>query len=177
MGRLTWLTLGFLLVASGTPAQAPDSGSSGETSELGSEPITVIPRPPPADPLKVALGERLFADRRLSHDGALACSSCHDVSTNGAGKNMRTTPKAGSAAPLNVPTVFNAALSFRLNWEGNVRTLEAQAEASLADPANMASSIAEVLSKLNADPRSVTEFGAAYGRPPDRANLLDAIAS
>ncbi len=28
--------------------------------------------------------------------------------------------------PFNTLTVFNAALSFRLNWEGNFRTLEAQ---------------------------------------------------
>ena len=48
------------------------------------EPITPIPPPPAADPLKLKLGERLFGDPRLSGDGKLSCSSCHDLRTNGA---------------------------------------------------------------------------------------------
>jgi cytochrome c peroxidase len=79
--------------------------------------------------------------------------------------------------PLTTLTVFNAALNFRLNWEGNCRTLEAQAESSLASPANMASSVDEVVAKLNADPEMTSEFKAAYGRVPDRTSLLDAIAT
>jgi cytochrome c peroxidase len=41
----------------------------------------------------------------------------------------------------------------------------------------MASSVDEVLKKLNADPSMVRQFINAYGRSPDRANLLDAIAT
>ena len=58
------------------------------------------------------------------------------------------------STPFTVVTVFYAALSFRLNWEGNYRTLEAQAEASIENKAHMDSSIAEVLRKLNAEPKS-----------------------
>lgn len=73
-------------------------------------------------------------------------------------------------------TVFNAALSFRQNWEGNCRTLEEQAEFSLKNPA-MATSVDEVLGKLKIDPNMVTQFWGAYRRGPDRASLLDAIAT
>jgi cytochrome c peroxidase len=79
--------------------------------------------------------------------------------------------------PSTTLTVFNAALSFRLNWEGNFRTLEAQAESSLENPPNMATSVDEVLTKLNADPEVANQFEAAYGHAPDRASLLDAIAT
>jgi cytochrome c peroxidase len=79
--------------------------------------------------------------------------------------------------PFTTLTVLNAALNSRLNWEGNFRTLEAQAESSLTNPANMATSVDEVLDKLRADPAVVTQFEAAYGREPDRGNLLDAIAT
>jgi cytochrome c peroxidase len=41
----------------------------------------------------------------------------------------------------------------------------------------MATSVAEVLGKLTADPEVVNQFRDAYGRPPDRTNLLDAIAT
>jgi cytochrome c peroxidase len=137
------------------------------------EPITPVPQPPPADPVKLALGASLFADQRLSHDGSLACSSCHDVHTNGADDGRRN----GSKMPLTTLSVFNAALSFRLNWEGNFRTLEAEAQSALESPPLMNTSVAEVLKKLKNDPKEVKQFRHAYGHAPDRESLLDAIAT
>jgi cytochrome c peroxidase len=64
-----------------------------------------------------------------------------------------------------------------LNWEGNFRTLEAQAASSLENPANMATSVDEVLARLNPDQEVTNQFEAAYGHAPDRASLLDAIAT
>jgi cytochrome c peroxidase len=78
---------------------------------------------------------------------------------------------------FNTPTVFNAALNFRLNWEGKFRSLEQGAEHSLRNPAIMASSADEVVSKLGADPEVVQQFRDAYGRVPDIAAVLDAIAA
>jgi cytochrome c peroxidase len=141
------------------------------------EPITPIPSPPAANPLKLALGESLFEDRRLSHDETLACSSCHDIRTNGADDGRRKLARDGSKLAFNILTVFNAALNFRLNWEGNFRALEAHIESSLENPANMGTSVDEVLEKLNADPNVVRKFSQAYGRTPDRTSLLDAIAT
>jgi cytochrome c peroxidase len=135
-----------------------------------------VPPPPAANPLKLALGERLFADPRLSHDGSLTCSSCHDMHSNGADGKKQRVARDGSMPPFNTPTVFNAALSFRLNWEGNFRSLEAHTESSLGDAANMATNANEVLEKLNGDPEMVRQFTQAYGHPPDRTSLLDAIA-
>jgi cytochrome c peroxidase len=82
----------------------------------------------------------------------------------------------GRPFPLNTPTIFNAALNFRLNWAGNFRSLESQAERALSNPGIMASSADEVVRKLRADPETVRQFRDAYGREPDVAALLDAIA-
>jgi cytochrome c peroxidase len=165
---IVWLTLGAAACAAG-PDAPPPTGTDAA--------ITPVPQPPPANPLKVALGERLFNDRRLSHDDKLACSSCHDVRTNGADASHRITAHAGSPMAFTVLSVFNAALNLRLNWEGNVRTLEGQTDSSLENRAAMGSSVDEVLHKLDADPGIVQQFDAAYGRPPDRSGLLDAIAT
>jgi cytochrome c peroxidase len=175
--RLAWICLALLPLASGAFAQAPDPAGPGRTPIAEQEPITPIPQPPAADPLKLALGETLFGDHRLSHDGSLACSSCHDIHTNGADDGRRTTARDGSPLPFNTLTVFNAALSFRLNWEGNFRSLQAHTESSLENHANMATSTEEVLKKLKADPKVVRQFNDAYGRAPDRTSLLDAIAT
>jgi cytochrome c peroxidase len=174
---LAWLCVLLCLLKGSTAALAATPPPSAPQSAAQPQPITPIPQPPAADPRKLALGESLFHDHRLSHDGSLACDSCHDLTTNGAASNRRTTARNGSKLPFTVLTVFNAALSFRLNWEGNYRTLEAQAQSSLENPANMATSVDEVLGKLRADPKTVQLFWEAYRQPPDRANMLDALAT
>ncbi|MGH6880527.1 cytochrome-c peroxidase [Hypericibacter sp.] len=141
------------------------------------EPITPIPLPPAADPQKLALGKRLFEDPRLSQDGTRTCISCHNTRANGASGNRLDTGRDGSPLPLNTLSVFNAALSFRLSWQGSFRTLESQAEASLESPAVMATNANDVAARLADDPEMVRQFTAAYGHGPDRTSLLDAIAT
>ena len=146
-------------------------------STVADEPITPIPGPPTIDPLKIKLGERLFGDPRLSHDNSRSCSSCHDLGTNGASTKSHDVGLDGSSLPLNTLTVFNAALNFRLGWEGKIRTLEADTEALLDSRQIMGTSIPEVVEKLDADPSMRREFAAVYGRGPDASNVVDAIAS
>ena len=176
--RRRWVgrCLAVLLVITGSAA-ASLAQTPGQQAPADQEPITPVPLPPVADPEKLALGERLFADRRLSRDRSRSCLSCHDISTNGASSNQIDEAFDGSKLPLNTPTVFNAALSFRLNWQGQPRSLEAQAETLLENPSVTGTSIDEVVGKLSADPDTVRQFRAAYGHGPDRASLLDAIAT
>jgi cytochrome c peroxidase len=143
----------------------------------GQEPITAIPVAPAQDPRRVALGEQLFHDVRLSHDSTHSCWSCHDTRTNGASANTRDVTPQGEPLRLNTLTIFNAALNFRLNWEGNFRSLEREAEQALGNPNTMASSVEEILARLRADPEVVKQFREAYGRGPDRDSLLDAIVT
>ena len=146
-------------------------------SIISEEPITPIPSLPPIDPLKVRLGERLFGDPRLSRDNSRSCSSCHDLGSNGATKVSHDSGFDGSSLPLNTPTVFNAALSFRFGWEGKMRTIEADVKASLQNPQIMGADIAELAEKLDANSGLRREFMAAYGRSPDTKNVVDALVS
>jgi cytochrome c peroxidase len=154
------------------PLEPPESDST-----VAEEPITPIPEPPPADTLKVKLGERLFGDPRLSRDNSRSCSSCHDLRTNGASLRSQDVGRDGSSLPLNTLTIFNAALNFRFGWEGKFRSLESNAKAALESPQLMGSNIFELAEKLAADPGLRQEFIAAYGSGPDSRNILDAIVS
>ena len=62
--------LALLLVITITMGTASGSQRPGPQAATEQEPITPVPSPPPADPLKLVLGERLFADPRLSGDGS-----------------------------------------------------------------------------------------------------------
>jgi len=178
-GRSRWICIGIIslcmagMIAATAVAQAPsDLLKKKDGPVADQEPITAIPAPPSADPLKLALGERLFSDPRLSGSGRLACSSCHDIRTNGARPNDGTVSR-----PFDTLTVFNAVLNFRLNWEGNFRSPAAQLVSLLENPVNMRSSVEDVVRKLKADPGIVDQFRAAYGGEPDRERFLDAMVT
>jgi cytochrome c peroxidase len=141
------------------------------------EPITPIVEFVAVDPSKVKLGERLFSDPRLSRDNTRSCSSCHDISTNGASKNRHDTGLDGTSLQLNTSTVFNASLSFRVGWEGKFRTLESHAVASLKSPQTLGASIPDIVARLDADADLRREFVAAYDHEPDAENVLDALSN
>jgi cytochrome c peroxidase len=176
----SWLFAGFLasslsVLLSGAPAAvAPPPSDMLRVQAAGEEPITPIPAAPTADPQKLALGERLFNDPRLSAAGDVACSSCHDLRTNGADGTEHRAEKDATGTKFNILTVFNSALSFRLTWRGRFHDLAEQAEASIE---SMHSNLAEVAQRLDADPETVSQFRVAYGRDPDRDSILDAIAT
>jgi cytochrome c peroxidase len=178
---LTWLrTVAVFVLISGClqySSAGPQPLGPAPVSNGADEPITAISTPPRIDPLKVKLGERLFDDPRLSHDNSRSCSSCHDLTTNGASPRQRDIGLDGTELPFNTLTVFNAALSFRYGWEGKVRTAESDIRSSLANPKIMASSPTEIADKLDADPEMRNRFIAAYGRRPDADNVVDALTS
>lgn len=118
----------------------------------------------------------MFGDRRLSRGNTHSCSTCHDLKTNGASANARDATADGRELALNTLSVFNAALSFRLNWEGKFRSLETLAEGVLTNAAIMGAKPDKVVGKLRADPDMVRQFYEAYQRPPDVAALRDALA-
>jgi cytochrome c peroxidase len=171
------LVVQLAVLVGGLPARSSDSDVPSAMPAATDEPITPIPQAPAADPLKVKLGERLFKDPRLSRDGTRACVSCHDTQTNGAKPPARDIAHEGPESAFDTVTVFNAALNFRLNWEGNFRTLEAHTLSSLESPGGLQSPINDVVAKLAADTESTDQFLLAYGHKPDPPSLLDAVAT
>jgi cytochrome c peroxidase len=147
------------------------------SNPLGAEPITPVPSDIAVDAEKVRLGEMLFQDVRLSRGDVLACASCHVLAEGGDDNRARSAGSDGEPLNFNAPTVFNAALNFRLNWRGNFRTLEKQNEAVLLEPDLMNTTWEELLAKLRADEAYQEAFAAVYGSDPAPAHVLDALAT
>ena len=53
---------------------------------------------------KVALGQRLFFDTRLSGDGTVSCASCHSFDHGGAEPRATSLGIGGAIGPINAPT-------------------------------------------------------------------------
>ncbi|MBY0467089.1 MAG: cytochrome-c peroxidase, partial [Burkholderiales bacterium] len=139
--------------------------------------LVPLPEAPvvPAD--KVALGERLFADKRLSADGTVACLSCHNLKSGGADGLRTAVGVQGRTGTVNSPTVFNAHLNFVQFWDGRARTLAEQAAGPIQNPLEMASNWPDVLAMLRADPVYVAQFQASYGGEVSARTVTDAIAT
>jgi cytochrome c peroxidase len=85
---------------------------------------------------KVALGQKLYFDTRLSTDGTVACATCHDPRHGFADpRDAKTSAGVGGAlGTRNAPTVLNAAFLASQFWDGREPTLEAQAVQPLINP-------------------------------------------
>jgi cytochrome c peroxidase len=142
------------------------------------EPIRPLPTDTKLDPRKVALGQRLFNDKRLSRDNSLSCASCHDLGKGGADGRVTAPGIGGAKGLVNVPTVFNSSLNFRQHWDGIAASLEDQVKQPIHNPVEMGSSWAEVIAKLAKDAPLAEEFGKVYpAGAVQPANVADAIAT
>lgn len=96
-----------------------------------------IPADNPSTAAKVALGEQLFSDKRLSLDGTLSCATCHDPASAFAEHNARAVGLNGRAGARNAPTLLNAMFRPAQFWDGRASSLEEQLTQPLVNPAEM----------------------------------------
>ena len=141
------------------------------------EPIAPLPLSSARDPKRVALGERLFNDVRLSHDDKRSCAVCHPLEQGGMDGLPRAV-SAGAARQLrNTPTIFNVGFNASFNWDGISNSLETQVEIVLLNPNLMNMTWPELLAKLRADAGYVAGFNSAYSQGLTQANVTEALAS
>jgi cytochrome c peroxidase len=138
----------------------------------------LIPADNPQTPAKVALGERLFFDRRLSADGTVACSTCHDPArafTDGLPTSIGV---KGATGQRNAPTVLNALYDKTQFWDGRVSTLEEQAALPIINSVEMGQpNLDAAVARVAADKTYQSEFRSVFGREVNGPDLLRAIAA
>jgi len=143
-------------------------------------PPVPIPAANPLTAAKVALGRKLFYDRRLSLNGTMSCAMCH-VPEQGFTSNELATAVGieGRTVRRNAPTVLNAAYLTRLFHDGREYNLEQQVWGPLLAPNEMGNpSVGTVIRRLQelADYRE--PFSAAFGgRGPSMDTVGEALAS
>jgi cytochrome c peroxidase len=155
---------------------APERAGEWRSSRTA-EPLAPIPQHVPLDADRVALGERLFHEPRLSGDGTVACSSCHALDRGGVDRLPRSVGVRGGVGEVNAPTVLNSGFSFRQFWDGRAATLEEQVDGPTHNPLEMASSWPEIIQKLATSADYASEFARIYGDGITPDNVRDAIAT
>jgi cytochrome c peroxidase len=82
----------------------------------------------------VELGRMLFFDPRLTIDGNMSCSSCHQPAFYGTDALPRGIGVKQRPHPHNVPTVLNAGELNIIHWRGDRDSLEDQAAKAVTSP-------------------------------------------
>jgi len=132
---------------------------------------------------RVALGERLYFDKRLSINDSQSCSSCHRLKNGFAGvDNLPTSPGArNEAGTRNSPTVLNAGWQDSQFWDGRAEDLVEQAKGPILNPIEMGMPDEQSVEKKL---RAITEYQHAFASafPGDNPaisyqNIAEAIAA
>lgn len=118
--------------------------------------------PPAIDPARVALGERLFFDPRLSRSNLLACISCHRPAHGFADTQPVSAGHDGRLGKRNAPTILGAAHAAALFWDGRAASLEEQALGPISHPDEMAMPLDELPAKLAALSGYADAFAQAF---------------
>ena len=136
-----------------------------------------IPPDNPQMPEKIVLSEKLFFDGRLSADGTVACSTCHDPArafTDG----RPTSIGIGGVGQRNAPIILNALYNKAQFWDGRAKTLEEQAALPIVNPIEMGQpSMHAAVSRIVAIEEYQQAFRQVFGGAPNGPDLVRAIAS
>src|SRR5229473_3306801 len=138
----------------------------------------IIPPDNPQTREKIALGQKLFFDGRLSADGTVACSTCHDPArafTDGRPASIGINGRVGQR---NAPTILNALYNKTQFWDGRVKTLEDQAALPIVNSVEMGQpTLDAAVARIGAIGEYQQAFRRVFGRAPTAQDLQRAIAS
>jgi cytochrome c peroxidase len=129
-------------------------------------------------PARVALGQKLFFEPRLSGDGTVACATCHNPARAFTDGRPTSIGIHGRVGQRNAPTVLNALYNKHQFWDGRVDTLEQQAALPITNPMEMGSaSVADAVLRIAADEDYQSRFMQAFGSGVNEQDMQRAIAA
>jgi cytochrome c peroxidase len=126
-------------------------------------------------PAAIALGERLFFEKRLSIDGSLSCASCHPAEL--AFADGRARGQGREALDRNTPSLWNAVHERWYGWDGAADSLWSQAIRPIVDAREMAANAPHVHATIAGDGELACRYAQAFGQAPagdDEAVLVNA---
>ena len=141
---------------------------AGTAINLNAAPLGLPPVPIPADnpqtPEKIALGDQLFHDKRISADGKVSCATCHQESKGFTDHKRVSEGFNQLTGTRNAPTVINAAYMKTLFLDGREPDLEGQSTQPPVNPVEggLPDHDAE-LEIIRSDPDYVKTFKAVFG--------------
>lgn len=133
----------------------------------------------PGREARVALGARLFGEKRLSADHRMSCASCHEPAKGFVDERRRAQSASGKQGALNTPPIWNVAWAERLGWAGTVTSLEQMIRLMIEDDAGMDGTAEAAAVWMSRDKDYVAAFIRAFPgtSAPTPQTLVEALAA
>jgi cytochrome c peroxidase len=134
-------------------------------------------------PALVALGRKLYFEKKLSVNNSQSCNTCHRVDEGRGGVDNEPTSEGAfkKRGDRNSPTTLNAGFHMAQFWDGRAPNLVEQAKGPILNPVEMAMpDEAEVIKRLKADRSYPPLFDKAFPGAADKIsyeNVARAIAA
>jgi cytochrome c peroxidase len=154
----------------------PIPASQVETS-YSTEPIQPIPLEITLDHRKVALGEQLFRDTRLSSNNQTACYSCHNLNAGGADRKNHLRSSQQEYGTTNTLTVFNASFNYKIGWDGRFASILDHLDDPVNNPSALGSTWEEIVARLKQVPEYKQSFRQLYDEGLSVATLKDTLTT
>jgi cytochrome c peroxidase len=168
--------------ASLSPIPVPDSLAQPRSLKQFAVPLlqtlAEIPTDNPQTPERIALGQKLFFEPRLSVDRTVACASCHNPDRAFTDSRPTSVGFKGRVGQRNAPTILNALYNKKQFWDGRADTLEDQAAFPITNPSEMGQpSLDAAVTAMAAIPEYQQAFQQVFNQPLSALNMVRAIAS
>jgi cytochrome c peroxidase len=124
-----------------------------------------LPRDNPLTGEGVALGGKLFFDRRLSSNDRLSCAACHRPNDALSDPRRFSRGVNGQIGTRNAPPLENLAWKNSFFWDGRAATLREQVLQPIQNPIEMHDTLPDVVAKVSADTDYHRLFASAFGSP------------
>jgi len=175
MKRIFFVTVsacGLILLAAAL--RAADEWPRGLPKDLWE---ILVPPENPQTPEKIALGRKLFFEKRLSKDGSVSCATCHDPAHGFAEAKKVSEGVGGKKGARNAPTVLNAVFYELQFWDGRAATLEEQSKGPMTNPVEMALENHDAAVAALKAAGYAPEFQRVFGREITIDDVAAAIAA
>jgi cytochrome c peroxidase len=149
----------------------------GQTQDLNATVLVPAPSDNPQNTEKIALGRKLFFDKRLSLDGSISCASCHDPQKAFSDQRTKSIGINGQLSERNAPSILNAAFLKTAMFDAHLATLELQAIVPIQEPVEMGHNMKILIKQLRQIPEYQAAAQAIFGRDFDAWVLTRSLAA
>ncbi len=148
--------------------------SQSNSPPLGLPPVPEV-RDNPQTPEKIALGEKLFNDKRFSSTGEVSCATCHDPAKAFTDSPLKTSEGVNKqTGTRNAPTVINALYFDKQFWDGRSPDLEDQALHPFVNPIEHGLKDHQpILDIVRSDPEYVAGFKTVFNKSGDEITMTE----
>lgn len=183
MKIISWIVTAFLLLATSIVSADETELLIRRANRIFSPLPDAMPGSEDDTPERIALGKKLYFEKRLSINDSQSCASCHRLADGFAGvDNLATSPGARKQpGTRNSPTTLNAGWQDSQFWDGRAEDLVEQAKGPILNPIEMGMPDEQTVEKKI---QSIAEYQKAFAAafPGEKSaisyqNIAEAIAA